>query len=159
MHSRFNSHPNVSHLVDLPLEAAAAAFDVMILDPALTDALIPAGALVKARPVRYDALRRLPAVLRLGPRRRTTMSVVLELLPWSDHRSDLAIHSVDRSWMPIGRSVERYRIAAEHALDVLARLMESRPTPPDRRLSAWIPSAGSPRHGRSTLGAARSADR
>jgi hypothetical protein len=152
-------HPVVSHLVNLPPVAAADAFDVMILDPALAQFLIPAGALIKARPMRYDALRVLPATLFLG-RRRRTLSVVLELLPWSAHRTELALRSTDRSWLPGGRGVPVYRAAATAALEVLTGLIESRLAAPDRRVgaherrSAGAPTSTGPTPGRRHGGSA-----
>jgi hypothetical protein len=126
MYSSSRYYPTLSHLVNLSSAGAANAFDLMILDPALAERLVPAGALVKARPLRYDALRVLPATLYVGRRRQTTTKVILELFPWSDHRSELAMRSAERSWLPIGPGVAEYRTAGASALEVLARLLESR---------------------------------
>jgi hypothetical protein len=138
MYSSSRNCPTLSHLVNLSPAGAANAFDVMILDPALAAWLIPAGALVKARPVRYDALRVLPAALFVGRRRQATMSVILELLPWSDHRSELALRSTERSWLPICRGVADYRAAGAGALEVLARLLEARSVAPHRRVGVPV---------------------
>jgi hypothetical protein len=126
MYSSPRHYPTLSHLVNLSSAGAANAFDVMILDPALAEWLVPAGALVKARPLRYDALRMLPATLYVGRRRQTTTNVILELFPWSDHRSELAMRSAGRTWLPIGPGVAEYRTAGAGALEVLARLLDSR---------------------------------
>jgi hypothetical protein len=132
MYSNSSSYPTVSHLVNLSPDLAAGAFDVMILDPAFAQRLITAGPLRKAQPLRYDALRVLPAMLSVGRRKRATISVALELLPWSDHRSELSLRSVNRSRLRIGPGVAQYRAAAVGALEVLAGLLESRQVGPGR---------------------------
>jgi hypothetical protein len=136
MHAWHRCCPNVSHLVALAPQAAAATFDLMILDPALGELLLPAGPLVKANPDRYDALRVLPARLALPGRRNASMGVLLELLPWSDHRSELTISCTANSRLPLGIGTTRYREAADAALDVLARLIESGTVRPNRRVPA-----------------------
>ncbi len=151
MYSSSRYYPTLSHLVNLSSAGAANAFDVMILDPAFAEWLVPAGALVKARPLRYDALRVLPAKLYVGRRRQTTTRVILELFPWSDHRSELAMRSADRSWLPIGRSVAEYRTAGVGALEVLAGLLESRSAAPRSRVGVPGPE---PTDGGTLIGAA-----
>ncbi|HEX3827706.1 MAG TPA: hypothetical protein VHV82_10585 [Sporichthyaceae bacterium] len=151
--------------MNLSSAGAANAFDVMILDPALAQWLVPAGALVKARPLRYDALRVLPATLYVGRRRQTTTSVILELFPWSDHRSELAMRSADRSWLPVGPAAGQYRVAGAGALEVLARLLESLSVAPPSRVGVpgrepmdagtLIGTAPPQRHGGSRHGGSR----
>jgi hypothetical protein len=136
MHAWHRCCPNVSHLVALAPQAAATTFDLMILDPALGELLLPAGPLVRANPDRYDALRILPARLALPGRRNASMGVLLELLPWSDRRSDLTISCTANSRLPLGIGPVRYREAADAALDVLARLIESGTVRPNRRVPA-----------------------
>jgi hypothetical protein len=136
MHASHRFCPNVSHLVALAPQAAATTFDLMILDPALGELLVPAGPLVKANPQRYDALRILPARLSLPGRRNASVGVLLELLPWSDHRSDLTISCPANSRLPLGIGPVRYCEAAEAALDVLARLIEAGTVRPNRRIPA-----------------------
>jgi hypothetical protein len=116
MSATVRSYPTVSHVFAVAPPRAADVFDVMILDPAVVAYLIPAGPLLRARPGGYHALRRLPASLRLPGRRGRRIGVVLELLPWSDHRSELAIHTAQRPHLLVGRSVEPYLRAATRSL-------------------------------------------
>jgi hypothetical protein len=119
-----SGYPNVSQVLDVDPQTAAEAFDVMILDPAIAADLIPAGPLLRARPARYDAWRRLPATLRTG-RRGHGVGVVLELLPWSNSRSELAISTARRPGLLLERSVQAYLRAATRSLGTLAELLGS----------------------------------
>jgi|GEM_PF-4770790 len=125
MSSTIHGYPTVSHLVLLAPAEAAAAFDVMILDPAVATDLIPAGSLRRAQPSGYAALRALPATLRLSGRRRA-IEVILELLPWSDHRSELAIWTSRRPHLFVARDINNYENAAARTLATLAGLIEAR---------------------------------
>jgi hypothetical protein len=133
MSSTVHGYPTVSHVFTLPPETAAAALDVMILDPAVADRLLPTGALRRARPGGYGALRKLPGVLLL-PGRLTRIEVILELLPWSAQRTELAIWTTHRPSLLRVPSVAAYLDAAHRTLTTLEHLME--PADPEAR---WAP--------------------
>jgi len=125
MSATVRGYPSVSRVFAVDPPRAADAFDVMILDPAVAAYLIPAGPLLRARPTNYDALRRLPATLRLPGRRARRIGVVLELLPWSNRHSELAIHTAQRPHLLVQRSVESYLRAATRSLSTLADLVDT----------------------------------
>jgi hypothetical protein len=132
-----SGYPNVSQVFDVDPQTAAEAFDVMILDPAIAADLIPAGPLVRARPTRYDAWRRLPATLRQAGGRGRGVGVVLELLPWSNTRSELAIHTAQRPGLMAERSVQAYLRAATRSLDTLAELLGTARDLADPLIDGW----------------------
>lgn len=132
-----SGYPNVSKVVDVDPQTASEAFDAMILDPAIAADLIPAGALLRARPTRYDAWRRLPATLRATGRRGHGLEVVLELLPWSNSRSELAISTVQRPGLMAERSIAVYLRAATHSLETLAELLRTARTVTDPIEHGW----------------------
>jgi hypothetical protein len=117
------SFPATSHVFCLPPTVAAATLDVMILDPAVAADLIPAGPLHRAEPTGYRPLRLMRGTLRLPGRWDRTVAVTLELLPWSDQRSELTISSTARPHLPVERNVGAYVWAAQHALTTLAELI------------------------------------
>jgi hypothetical protein len=128
MFSDARSYPTVSQVCMLAPETAAAALDVMILDPAVTAHLLPTGALQRARPTGYQALRRLPAALLL-PGRRGRIAVTLELLPWSQQRCELSIWTTDRPTLLRAGSTKAYLEAAHRSLTTLQDLMDARHLP------------------------------
>ena len=136
MSTNDRSFPSTSHVFTLPPAAAAAVFDVMVLDPALATDLIPAGPLRRAEPTGYSPWRVLPATLALQSRWLRPVDVVLELLPWSDQRTELALWTTARPRLPVEPTVAAYAWAAQHALATLAELIiTGQPVPgPDRRL-------------------------
>jgi hypothetical protein len=146
------SFPSTSRVFLLPPSSAASVFDVMILDPAVATDLIPAGPLRRDEPTGYSPLRALPATLRLPGRRLRTVDVVLELLPWSDQRTELALWTTARPHLSVERTVSAYVWAAHHALTTLAELiLTGQPVAaPDRSLrladplDEFIPIAGVP---------------
>jgi hypothetical protein len=117
------SFPTTSHVFCLPPVAAAATLDVMILDPAVAADLIPAGPLHRAEPTGYSPLRSMRGTLRLPGRWDRTVDVTLELLPWSDQRTELTVWSTARPRLPVERNVGAYVWAAQHALTTLAELI------------------------------------
>ena len=129
-------YPSVSHVFAVDPPTAADVFDVMILDPAVATDLVPAGPLWRARPGRYDALRKLPATLRLPGRSGRTLEVVLELLPWLDHRSELMMWTAHRPHLMVDRSIDSYVRAAADSLATLADLLDTQHRPADPR---WNP--------------------
>jgi len=148
MSTTYRSFPSTSHVFAVPPTAAAPIFDVMILDPAVAADLIPAGPLRRAEPAGYHPLRALHATLRLPGRWARTVEVKLELLPWSDQRSELTIWTTARPLLPVQRNVAAYVWAAQHALSTLAELITTgQPSVPDRRVrvspdEVHIPIAG-----------------
>jgi hypothetical protein len=145
------SFPSTSHVFRLPPTAAASVFDVMILDPAVATDLIPAGPLRRNEPSGYHPLRVLRATLRLPGRLHRTVDVVLELLPWSDERTELAIWTTARPRLPMERTVSAYVWSAQHALATLAELIVTgQPVAPHRGpwladpLDEFIPISGVP---------------
>jgi len=136
MSATARSYPSVSHVFAVDPPRAAHAFDVMILDPAVAAYLIPAGPLLRARPTNYAALRRLPATLRFPGRHARRIGVVLELLPWSNRHSELAIHTNERPHLLVARSVESYLRAATRSLSRLADLVDTQHLAADPR---WDP--------------------
>jgi hypothetical protein len=125
MTSALRSYPSTSHVFALTPPVAAVAFDIMILDPAVAADLIPAGPLRRAQPRGYDYLRALPATLRLPGRRGRGLAVTLELLPWSDHRSELTISTTARPHLSGERTIAAYVQAAQRSLIRLAELMDA----------------------------------
>jgi hypothetical protein len=119
------SYPSTSHVFALTPPVAAVAFDIMILDPAVAADLIPAGALRRAQPRGYDYLRALPATLRVPGRHGRGPEVTLELLPWSDHRSELAISTTVRPHLSGEGTIAAYVQAAQRSLIRLAELMDA----------------------------------
>jgi hypothetical protein len=152
MSSTLRGYPSVSHVFLLAPMAAAAAFDVMILDPAVAVDLIPAGPLFRDQPHRYAALRKLPATLRLPGGRGRRLDVVLELLPWSEHRSELAISTTARPHLLVERSVAGYLQAANRYLSTLAERMHPRHLQADRGVDPVAAQVlAALRHGGATL--------
>lgn len=137
------SYPTTSHVLVLAPTAAAEAFDVMIHDPSVAAILTPAGPISFYPMNGYRPLRELSAGLRLPGRYNRTLDVTLELLPWSESRSELVIWSNSRPGIFPSRSVSTYLHAAHEALAALAALLAADPV-----------VAAAPRHG-SFLPAAR----
>jgi hypothetical protein len=134
MNTSSRSFPSTSHVFCLPPTAAAPIFDLMILDPAVATDLTPAGALRRDEPTTYRPLRTLPATLHLPGRWGRSVDVILELLPWSDERSELSVWSTARPHLPTERTIGAYVWAAQHALATLAELITTgQPVNPDRR--------------------------
>jgi hypothetical protein len=94
----------------------------MVLDPLIAEGLIPGGALRRAWPTNYDALRRLPGTLE---RSRRPVGALLELLPWSAVRSELVLRTEQHPHLPADRNVRSWLVAANSLLDTLATLMET----------------------------------
>jgi len=135
MSTNDRSFPSTAHVFTLPPAAAAPVFDLMVLDPAVATDLVPAGPLRRAEPTGYTPWRVLPATLNLPGRWLRPVDVVLELLPWSDQRTELALWTTARPQLPVERTIAAYVWAAQHALATLAELIiTGQPVPsPDRR--------------------------
>jgi len=122
MNSSIRSYPHVSHIFSLAPPTAAVAFDVMLLDPSVAAHLTPTGELFRAE-AGCDHLRACRAQLHPTGRRGRTVDVVLELLPWSDHRCELTIRTDARPHLLIERATAAYLKAAHRALSTLAEQM------------------------------------
>jgi hypothetical protein len=121
------SYPTVSHVFALAPEAAAVAFDVMLLDPAMASTLTPTEPVTRAAMNGYRPMRRVNATLQLPGRHRRTLPVTLELLPWSETWTELAIWCPSRPGIPLERNVAAYMAGGHRALQTLSALMGSRP--------------------------------
>lgn len=119
------SFPTTTHVFVLAPMAAAEAFDLMLHDPAMAPILTPAGPISYYPMQGYRPLRAVPAALRLPDRRNRTLEVILELLPWSESRSELAIWSKSRPGILAERSVAAYLQAAHRSLETLASLLDT----------------------------------
>ncbi len=136
------TYPTASHVFALAPAAAAEAFDVMILDPALALRLTPAGAMTRSPYAGYRPLRALPATLHLPGRGARTLPVTLELLPWSDGRTELTIWSKKRPGLFVHHSVAAYLHATRESLTTLAELLTSDLVIADRsRHAGALPAA------------------
>lgn len=137
------SYPTVSHVFALAPQAAAVAFDVMLLDPAMGSALTPTEPVTRAEENGYRPMRKVNATLQLPGRRRRTLPVTLELLPWSETWTELAIWCPSRPGIPLERNVAAYLAGGHRALKTLSALMGSRPTTttPAPRRRRFLPTA------------------
>lgn len=120
------SFPTASHVFVSAPAAAAETFDLMILDPAMTSTLTPTGPVTSGLLSGYRPIKAVPATLHL-PGRHRPLAVRLELLPWSQSRSELTMWSRTRPGIFLERHVAAYLEAAHASLRTLAGLLNAEP--------------------------------
>ena len=136
-------YPFLSRLLDLPPDPAAVSFDFALSHLGSAGALVVEGPVGRATPAGYGPLR--PAPGQVFPSRwpQPRVPVVVELLPWSDRRSELALMPVNRRWPEPGRRwVRAYVTAADNVLGLLGALML---TPRPEWLEAMAAGEATPR--------------
>jgi len=108
--------------------------------------LVPTGP-VSLYPIQgYRPLRAVSAGLRLPGRRVRTLTVTLELLPWSECRTELAIWTNASAGVLADRNVAAYLNAAHRSLKTLAALVEASLAGSEApRHALAFPAARSPR--------------
>ena len=136
-------HPYVSRVVVVAPDTAVAGVDFaarcLAVEPSGRSGpswVIEAGSgrlllgpVTDRQPAGYLALRTAPGVLRPAGWVSCPVSVELEVLPWSESRSELGLIARARtSWSaPTHRAQQAYLRAAHDVLDVLGRALEAPP--------------------------------
>ncbi len=140
------SYPFVSRLVPLPPDLAAMALDFALAHPDEAGPLSLDGPV--GRPDNresgnrgYQALRRAPGRLFPGRRRGRGVAVILELLPWSAGKSELALVPALPPRFGLGDRRERaYLQAADAALVIVAgRVLALEPLPASEPAPRLLP--------------------
>lgn len=117
-------YPFLSRLLDMPPDAAAISFDFALSHLGRAGALVVDGPVRRATPVGYGPLRTAPGQVFPSRWPQPRVPVVVELLPWSHRRSELALMPLGRRWPEPGRRwVRAYVTAADDVLDLLGALM------------------------------------
>lgn len=130
------SLPVISRLTRVPPELAAVAFDVVLADLPLVGGstavlLTPSGRLEVAPAIRtaadhkYVPLRQARGSLRL--RRRPSIDVTVDVLPWSARCSEIMLSSDSRSGSRHLLTTRQFVQAAEDVVGVLSQAIEQWP--------------------------------
>lgn len=138
------SYSFVSTVVSLPPRQAGVAYDFALSHLGLDGRLVVDGPLERAEPAGpYRALRSAPATLYVSRRARSGVPVRLELLPWSEGRTELALVPTSRRRAPVAdRRLSAYGRAAGCTLTLFATLMLA---PPPAWLEAILARDGAGR--------------